>query len=559
MSAPRPSVESLEARSLFSTASVPWLAEPVVAAAAPVTVRTATPAPAAATSTATRLLGGVPQFQNETTQDHALVDLVKTSSGFKNLSGGKATTGASGWPTQDFVVPLWTSSRVPAGRYNMSFNGPKDVLAVATYVPPSGKPGIKVARVSYNATTGLHTFTVDVPANVYNLTLRFTRTGGQVRNLKVFQPGYALSSTQAFTTRYVTFLKSFKPDTLRTLDLMRVNDNTTSTWAQRPQTTDATYARAGIPWPLMVQLCNAVGANLWACVPARATDDYVNNLATLLRTTLRPDLKIYVEYGNEMWAQRFGQGSWNKAQAEAEVAAGGSNLNYDGDADPYDWGDRRTARRLKQISDILEQNWLAAGQPSPINDRVRCVLGGQAARPWRVDQMLKFIDDQYNDPKDDFWSVGIATYWQLGQYQDVQLPDGTWDAPNKALTVDQVIEGMTASIKDYEDRQVFAEHVAHAAAYGLKLDCYEIGVDTHGPFNLAAKRAASLDPRMGGLMTRFLNDFYDQGGSLANWYTLGGRAYDTPSGTWAITSDINSLNQPKEQAYRTYRGLVPTV
>ena len=64
-------------------------------------------------------LGGNLQFQSEGVRDHAMANLVKTTSGFRNLSGGKATVDANGWATQDFVVPLWQGSTVDPGQYKI--------------------------------------------------------------------------------------------------------------------------------------------------------------------------------------------------------------------------------------------------------------------------------------------------------------------------------------------------------------------------------------------------------------------------------------------------------
>ena len=134
---PRPMFEALEDRTLFSSAvapaAVPWasidaaLTSTTSSVAATATHAIATPAlPNVKFPAATgpgKQLGGNLQWQAEYTNDHALSDLVKANSGFKNLSGGAATTDANGWPTQDFTVSLWvrplwtpasTTSRSPA-------------------------------------------------------------------------------------------------------------------------------------------------------------------------------------------------------------------------------------------------------------------------------------------------------------------------------------------------------------------------------------------------------------------------------------------------------------
>ena len=51
----------------------------------------------------------------------------------------------------------------------------------------------------------------------------------------------------------------------------------------------------------MIDLANARGANPWFCMPHLADDDYVRRFARLVKHRLRPDLKVYVEYSNEVW------------------------------------------------------------------------------------------------------------------------------------------------------------------------------------------------------------------------------------------------------------------
>jgi hypothetical protein len=68
------------------------------------------------------------------------------------------------------------------------------------------------------------------------------------------------------------------------------------------------------PWEDMVLLANAVGADAWINIPHRASKDYIFNLATLLKTKLRPDLNVYIEWANEVWHNGFAGGQY--AQTE---------------------------------------------------------------------------------------------------------------------------------------------------------------------------------------------------------------------------------------------------
>lgn len=103
----------------------------------------------------------------------------------------------------------------------------------------------------------------------------------------------------------------------------------------------------GVSYEHMVALCNATDKNLWINVPHLASADFMTRLAKLIRfgsdgvnpydapnanpvfAPLEPNLKVYVEYSNEIWSSGFSfpQGNW----AESEAAlAGISKARFNG-------------------------------------------------------------------------------------------------------------------------------------------------------------------------------------------------------------------------------------
>jgi hypothetical protein len=116
---------------------------------------------------------------------------------------------------------------------------------------------------------------------------------------------------------------------------------------------------------------------------------------------------------------------------------------------------------------------------------------------------------------------------------------------------------MRRSIESYNTKPFLTDANALADANGLKLFAYEVGPDTMGPFNIGAKRKASLDPRIKPLIAQYMNQWYRAGGDLAAWYTVGARSYDTQFGTWTLTNDINKTDTAKAQAFRAIRDAAP--
>jgi hypothetical protein len=305
---------------------------------------------AAALEVAHSALGGNLNMQSDRVQDHPFTNLVKTTRGFYNLAGrtagnGKldfASTDADGWPTEPFTFSFADNSEygvpVDAGTYHMQFRGPADVTVGVRRSAPAGAATVPdsaplptLSKLSYDPATGTHTYDITVPAGVLTLALEFNFASGGVRDIVVLQPGYNLASFPTFTDAYLNLLRNMSPNVLRLMDFTQTNNNPVSTWSQRTQPSAATQTKVanpgdlvqekGIAWEYAVELANTLGTSVWINVPAQADDNYIDNLATLLRDSLSPNLKIFVEYSNEVWNSGFNQSAYNNNQAKSEVAA----------------------------------------------------------------------------------------------------------------------------------------------------------------------------------------------------------------------------------------------
>jgi hypothetical protein len=138
---------------------------------------------------------------------------------------------------------------------------------------------------------------------------------------------------------------------IRFMDFLRTNASPQQDWSDRrspthgfmtgtlnprePAAGAAGDRPTGIAFEHMVALSNAASKDLWLCVPHLATDDFVTRLARLVRfgsdgvnpydhevtnpvyAPLNADLRVFVEYSNEIWAggSSFPQGDWAEDQA----------------------------------------------------------------------------------------------------------------------------------------------------------------------------------------------------------------------------------------------------
>jgi hypothetical protein len=192
--------------------------------------------------------------------------------------------------------------------------------------------------------------------------------------------------------------------------------------------------------------------------------------------------------------------------------------------------------RLREIINIFASVW---GQ-NEINQRVRGVLAGQVANPIVVELGLDYTQAVWGSPNKWFYSIGGAPYFNLGN---------TNNNPN--MTVNDVITALQNSINSMApsigvgSNNWLASHVRFAKWYSLQMRGYEGGPDTFGPNGIQAKSAATLDPRMKGLVQTYLINWYSYGFEPLNWFVAGADSYDTQYGTWALTQDMDDFQVPK--------------
>ncbi len=493
-------------------------------------------------------------------RDEAFADMVKTTRGFQTFASGEPApkTDGSGWPTEDFFVILSDNgAAITPGVYHVSFVGPRTTrLTVFGSSSTVGKP-------SFDAATGTNSYEVVVPDGVTFFRLDFHATQGQVKQLRVIRPGYDALHPPLFSEEYLALIKARRPNVLRFMDWHATNGNLEREWADRSLPTDATQTarisqrikvnwdkephlfenQKGICWEYCVALANQTNCDLWLNVPVMASDDYVQHLAALVKAQLKPGLRVWVEYSNEVWNDSFLQAGMNRDAAVEEVKGqGNSNLAYDGDKGDVTVGDRRYARRALEVG----QMFVRAFGPGSFGARVKPVLAYQLV-PYRFANQLAYIRKNYGPPSSYFAALAVAPYFACGNGQGA---DARTD-----LRKDDVLNALQASVDHYKTGTTLDEIATLATKYGLKMAAYEGGPDTFGANNIAAKKAASLDPRMKDIMVDYLRMWSSKGGDQFNWFVIGAGKFESPYGTWSITDNLRDLAQPKELGFDAARQM----
>jgi regulation of enolase protein 1 (concanavalin A-like superfamily) len=344
---------------------------------------------------------------------------------------------ANGFPTTDAevyfanyqIVAEWTSfiddpqtRRINlAGTYKLSFKGQADL---------SGFESLTFANKVYDSATNTTTADVTVPNSARVISIVFSNSkrtpqsavNTGITDYRLISPGFPANTTQIFTNELTIALKPFR--TIRFLNWDSVNNNDpvfpqVTNWSDRHLPTDASQDKVGkkfgVAWEYMILLCNQTNKDLWINIPASATDDYVRQLSLLIRDGnaftggkgLKPNLKIYVEHSNEVWNDGFTQKVYNQAATQAELTAGNSPLNNDGETNIAELSRRRHAKRTREFLNIFAQTF----GTTEINSRIRGVYAHEIASFAEIQRVLNWMNTTYGPPRNYFYSVAVNPYF----------------------------------------------------------------------------------------------------------------------------------------------------
>ena len=348
-----------------------------------------------------------------------------------------------------------------------------------------------------------------------------------IRNIRFIMPGFESTySVFPFHPLYLDSLKNYK--VLRFMDLANTNGVMKGNWTDRTTKATRSYSNTipgtmGMPIEDMVLLANTVGASPWFNMPHLCTDDFVRRFAQLVLATLRPDVKIYIEYSNEVWGTLFNGGQYAQVQ--------GLRRGFSTDA--------TKARfcfyvyRSSQIFAIWKSVFAAAQQ----QDRLEFVYSSQAVQPYVTQLFLQYATTLKVSPL--ATAIAIAPYFgtytpsrdkNLGVFLNTTLP--------------AQIASMTTGVQG---------HLSWAKKFNMTLVTYESGIGLAGSgssSDLAIQ--ANRDPRMTGIYVKYFNMLRSAGVRLMMQFTSCG-LFST-SMAWGLLeySDQNPLASPKYLGLQAY-------
>jgi hypothetical protein len=458
---------------------------------------------------------------------------------------------ADGWPKGDAgVMFISNQDQTPEnahqfGVYKLIFKG---------QVTPQTK-------VKLNGATTL-AYTYDPANSWYTANINYTKTGnlyvtfegitGGVRDVRIIRPGHTVSDV--FERNFLQRLHAQNDmfGIIRFMETTITNGSKVTNWSQRTPKNYATQ-QGGLAWEYAIDLANQTGKDPWINIPHLADDDYVLQLARLLKANLNPDRKIYVEYSNEIWneAPAFTQRQ-AVSTAACNLVLGGdpnrystglptpSNCRNQNQGNEYAYLGRHTAWKLKHIADIFQSVF---GKEAMIT-RIRPVLAWdmwgletrQGSTLGTLADQLQYLNSRFGSPSGYIYAVAMGAYISVS------------DMNNANLTASALLQQMTQYTANTLRPKMSVLHRV-ANQYGLKMFAYEGGPGLLGSINYNNKLAANLDPGMKGVVKILLQNWKDEGGDVFTYYNLTS-AYSPNSGFFGLSASIINENSVKWQALK---------
>jgi len=475
------------------------------------------------------------------TNDYTFTNIVNHTNRYSNVSKFDSL----GWPMSDFDLVLldgrpateWSGSiddpeqyRIDySGIYKSSFKGKGDIRITGT--------SASIQNVIYDSldnTTYFEIILGGYPNSNHGLVflnIRNTRRtqsaslNSGITELKVMRPGYELNTDKIFTDQYIALCKAANFSCYRFYNVQNIWGGepifpAIQVWKQRKTSRDACQIsmvnlngkRDGWCWEYIITFANIMKKDIWINIHMSTDSLYIQQLCSLLKSTLNPEIDIYVESSNEVWSPtQETHGPYNAAQAQS------LGITFD----------ENHARRTVQIAKWFEREF---GNNS-LNKRVRVIMAGQQVYPGRSDNHLNYIKRVFGEPSSYIYAISTALYFQT-------------DSPNSKDTsiINQgMIQQIISQSTNPNDNFNRTRFIQKAKQWNLIGGCTSYEGGPHVPSggstqNLAALIQSHRTAEMGKIMKQqYKEGWKDLQGGLAMHFTLSS-AYNR-YGCWGLTDD----------------------
>ena len=442
---------------------------------------------------------------------------------------------ADGWVSQlplgmvaSTIISSLDNGHFPGGDYVILYEGEGEIK-----VPNYPYQSVELNQL---ASTGRLLVNVNGQKGAFRLDIIKTNPQNYIKNIRVIPK--QLEATYQQNPWNPAFLSRWQGVAcIRLMDFMVTNNSPQMNWHDRPQPKDASYVPKGVPLELMIDLANRLNTEPWFCMPHQANDDYIKQFASIVKANLKPSLRGWVEYSNEVWNGGFQQNAYAVKQGLLLKLA------------PQAWeaACKYTAYRSVQVFNGWQQVFgpdFGLDKGDKQTHFVR-VLAAQAAYSGVAEQILSF--EQAASQAD---VLAIAPYLHFSIPPNAE--DGMTDKVVANWSLDKLFNHLSKVIVPMSVQWIQSNKKV-ADQYGLKLVAYEAGqhlvgvagAENNGQLTQLFLKA-NADARMGELYTQYLNAWANNGGDLHCHYNSVGTW--SKWGSWGLLQYYNDKPTPKFKA-----------
>lgn len=422
------------------------------------------------------------------------------------------------------TVMMTGGKHYPTGKYTLLYEGDGKIIVRemgATKVV-SESPG----RIEVN-----------VPEHTGGVFVQILETNpaNPIRNIRFIMPGFEQTyQEQPFHPLFLERIGKFK--VFRFMDWQSTNNSPLKEWSERTTLQAATQSNDnGVALEYMIQLANQLKVEPWFTMPHQASDDYVRQFAKMVRDRLDPNLKIHIEYSNEVWNFSFGQARYAQKRGRE---LGLSDNDFQAALRYY-------SQRSVEIFKIWEEVFGGS-------DRLVRVLASQHVNTWAAEQVLTW-KDAYKHAD----AYAVAPYFGYSVNKPEQVDDTLRQSP------EQILAQLRTEIQT-ETKKHTVNNVKVATQYGLPLIAYEGGphLTTYQfpgdkePQATALFGEVNRHPKMRDVYREYLTQWRQLGGGLFAQFSS--TAGPSKWGFWGAMEyqDQDIRNAPKYQALLDYAELL---
>jgi acetyl esterase/lipase len=477
--------------------------------------------------------------------EQPFADLMKSASAWMTSNSRWVSGGTNAWDTKlssslsydnngyvTSAIPFWRSgvedSQVVKVLIHRDIDGTYQSGDYVCLFDGDGRINVSFDAAVVSRSTGRVNFRVATPSNAgILLTIERSNSQNPIRNIRIVHSS-RINTYRAnpFNEEFINKLRPFP--VLRFMQWAKTNDNPATAWSARRPTTFYTQASnahtSGVSWEYMFQLCNITKKDAWICLPHNVDSIYIAQLAALAHRELDSNLRIYLEYSNEVWNGIFPQRNWVEQNAPASLNS-----------------PQKYAFCFQRAFRIFMREWTGAER------RIIRVAATQLDNPWLIRQMIAYVPSGTVD------AVSPGGYLHLtnSAYQVLTQKGATATADDVFADARTYMNTPTTGGKAR-----MREHSQIAVQNNLKIVLYEAGQHfTSTPFGtsqpyLPAIYSAQRDNRMYDLYRewmRFCRDSADVDLFCAYSFV---RRIESQYGSWGSMNNLyaNPSTQPKYRA-----------